>query len=292
MQDGCMDHWTLTGSDDQTIFGNTHHPEGTPVGVMLICHGFKGYKDYGFLPHVAAAAARAGFIAHRFNFSHSGMTERIETFERPDLFEKDTWGRQVFDLQCVARAVSQGHLAGQGLPMVIFGHSRGGTTALLAMREVFDGQVTDAAEPAALITAASPDYCCNLDSDQQRQLREAGRLEIPSSRTGQMLAIGKDWLAEQEAEPERFDPRRAASRIRCPVLILHGREDPTVPVTSAHELAQAVGDTAQLQLIDGASHTFNAANPLPLDQTPPKATQQMIEAACAFALEHCQQTTA
>ena len=97
--------WTLTGSDDQPIIGTTHRPEGAPRGTLIACHGFKGYKDYGFFPRLCRRAAEAGLIAHRFNFSHSGMTNRTETFEKPELFEKDTYSKQVADLQTVHAAV-------------------------------------------------------------------------------------------------------------------------------------------------------------------------------------------
>ena len=91
---------------------------------MIVAHGFKGYKDYGMFPRIAAELAGRGFISHRFNFSHSGMTADTETFGRPDLFEKDTLNKQVADLQSVIEGVSCGVLAGQGFPIVIFGHSR------------------------------------------------------------------------------------------------------------------------------------------------------------------------
>jgi hypothetical protein len=79
--------WSLPGSDNELIFGTSHLPAAgrTPVGVVLLCHGFKGYKDYGFFPHLASSLARDGFIAHRFNFSHSGVTPIYETFARIDL---------------------------------------------------------------------------------------------------------------------------------------------------------------------------------------------------------------
>jgi len=282
-----IDKWTLVGAEGQPIFGDTHRPDGEAVGVMLICHGFKGYKDYGFLPHVAVAAAQRGLIAHRFNFSHSGMTERIETFERPDLFEADTWSKQVTDLHAVAQGVAREALPGAGLPMVWFGHSRGGVTVLLTAREVFEAGGGDTPEPAALIGAATPHYCCNLDEAQQAQLREQGRLEVPSSRTGQMLAIGKPWLDEIEHEPDRFDPVKAAGSVRCPLLLIHGDQDPTVPVESADQLAQAAGERARRHVIEGAQHTFNATNPLPFDESMPEATRELIDTACDFASAHC-----
>src|SRR5690606_22895078 len=110
--------WTISGAQGEPILGATHHPAaGTPArGVLLIAHGFKGYKDYGLLPQLAQAAADAGLIAHRFNFSHSGMTDRSERFDRPELFEHDTWGKQVHDLHAVAVGARNGAIAGDGLP--------------------------------------------------------------------------------------------------------------------------------------------------------------------------------
>jgi uncharacterized protein len=87
--------WTIPGAENQPIYGTTHLPDGShgsPRSVVIIAHGFKGYKDYGMFPRIAHQCAEAGLVAHRFNFSHSGMTNHIDTFERPDLFERDPAG--------------------------------------------------------------------------------------------------------------------------------------------------------------------------------------------------------
>src|SRR2546430_741685 len=129
--------WSIPGADGEPIIGNTHKSAiGLQArGVVIIAHGFKGYKDYGMFPRVATEFAKAGFIAIRFNFSNSGMTNNIATFERPNLFERDTWNKQVFDLRAVTEAAIAGSLRDPGnassLPCVFFGHSRGGVTALL-----------------------------------------------------------------------------------------------------------------------------------------------------------------
>jgi len=271
--------WSIEGADGQTILGDTHLPEAPPRGVLVICHGFKGYKDYGFSPHLADVAARRGLIAHRFNFSHSGMTNNVETFERPDLFEQDTWGKQMTDLDRVAAAVRDGVLPGDavGLTMTWFGHSRGGVTVLLTASRGGTNR------PDRIVAAAAPHSACFLDDEQRRTLRAQGYLESPSSRTGQSLRLGKAWLDEIEADPDRLDPVRAIGSLSCSVLLIHGEADVSVPIDCAHVLSRAAPSATQLTVIAGATHTFNAPNPMPPDRPPPQTTQ-MVEAVADFAL--------
>ncbi|GAB4189765.1 MAG: hypothetical protein Kow00105_04160 [Phycisphaeraceae bacterium] len=275
--------WSIPGAEGEPILGNTHLPDGGEAsarGVLIICHGFKGYKDYGFFPHLAQAAAGNGLIAHRFNFSHSGMTNRIDTFERPDLFEKDTWRKQSYDLKQVIASIESGELAGSGKPIAVFGHSRGGVTTLLT-----------AAEPdvqprlSAVITAAAPSACSRLDDEQKAALKRDGRLPSPSARTGQVLYVGRAWQDEIDQDPVWHDPCRAIREITRPIRIIHGTDDPTVPLAEAEELHRAQ-PAAELCIIQGAGHTFNCPNPLPLGQPTPPETRQMIDATCQFALAH------
>ncbi|MCC6271413.1 MAG: alpha/beta fold hydrolase [Microbacteriaceae bacterium] len=296
--------WTLAGSDNQPILGTIHVPAG-PVrgcGVLVICHGFKGYKDYGFFPLLAETAAELGLLAVRFNFSHGGMAnnlaafDRSDMFERPDLFERDTWSKQVRDLRVVTDAVRLGRLPGverPNLPVVYFGHSRGGVTALLAAAGM--GVARDDAPPpaptpgpiSAVVTASAPDTACSLSEKEKEVMRRQGFLQSPSSRTGQILRVGRRWLSEIEAAPAAFDPLRAAAAIACPMLVIHGDVDQTVSSLAATHIAQAAGPKASVLILPGASHTFNAPNPLPHGIAPPPATAQMIDAVCAFAARAC-----
>ena len=269
--------FTLEGADGEPLRGASHVPAAPPRAALLIAHGFKGYKEYGFIPRLAEAAADHGLLAHRFDFSHNGIATDPATFERPDLFEADTFGKQIADLDRVARAQSEGRLPGNSAerPQVWFGHSRGGVTALLTAARRALGELAGP-EPAGVVTAAAPAHACNLDDEQRRELRENGSLATPSSRTGQMLRIGRAWLEEIEADPDRFDPVRAAGQITRPLIAIHGDGDDTVPPEAADRLA-AAASAGRSHHIPDAGHTFNARNPLPEDDPLPRATATLFE---------------
>ena len=281
--------WSIEGADGEPILGDTHRPPGSggdAVGALIICHGFKGYKDYGFLPRLAEAAADAGLVAHRFNFSHSGMTRNVATFERPELFELDTWGKQVEDLRRVVK-----HFAGEGLSTVVFGHSRGGVTALLTAARL---QAEGETKLAGVVTAAAPADAERLSEEQKDVLRRAGRMASPSNRTEQTLYVGAGWLAEIEADAApgggggAFDPLRAAGALAVPLLQLHGDADETVPVDDLFRYGDAAL-AGERVVIEGATHVFNAPNPMPTaDEQPPKSqTAELLERVVAFARRCC-----
>ncbi len=249
--------WTLTNDLGRRIIGNTDHPDDTPHSCLLLLHGFKGYKDYGFIPLLAKALAQSGTIVHRFNFSCSGMTNAIETFERPDLFAFDTWNRQVEDVHCVLDAIHTGAIDGSGLPLFIAGHSRGGATTLL----------TAGRDPslhlAGIITINAVDRCNGLSDAQQRELLENGSMTTPSARTGQELPINASWLQEQLDEPNTHDVLELCTKIKIPSLVLHGTDDPGVPFQAGERIASALGTT--VTALQGADHVLNTANPAPKD---------------------------
>ena len=275
--------WSIPGSDGEPIIGDCHLPPGKsggPLGVILIAHGFKGYKDYGMFPRIAKSMAEAGFIAHRFNFSHSGMTNNLETFERTDLFEKDTWNKQVFDFRAVIDAVANGSIEGAGMKYVMFGHSKGGVTALLtAGRFAGDSSMV---QPAGIVTASAPSRCNSLTPEMTEQLKREGYLVSSSSRTGQDLRVGKEFLTEQEADPAGHDLLGMVRNIACLLMIVHGEQDPTVPIECATQISIEAGDRVLMVPIDGADHVFNTPNPLPADQPASPQLQIMLDRMAEF----------
>lgn len=277
--------WEIRGAESQMIFGTAYTPDDAPIGCAIVAHGFKGYKDFRMIPAFAAELCRAGLVAHAFNFSHSGMTANPDTFERPDLFELDTWNKQVFDIQCIVEAIVGGQLAGTELPYVLLGHSRGGVSAIL-----FAGRKTSGSQlpkPAGVITAGSPNFACSMSDAEKDELRRTGYLVSPSARTGQILRVGSQWLTEQEAKPDAHNVLDNVRKIECPLLVVHGEDDETINVASAVSIADAAAN-ARIVRIKNCNHVFNAPNPPPPDVREIPELAQAIDEIVRFSRTCCE----
>ena len=238
---------------ERTLICDITAPRQHARGTLFIAHGFKGYKDYGMFPHVAACVAAHGWAVVRFNFAHSGMTRSDETFERPDLFALDTWNRQVSDLEQLFEALKEGRLPSCPAiaPVVLFGHSRGGVASMLAAGRGL--------EVNAVVSASAPRDALRFAESDLTRLRSEGVCTVESSRTGQVLSVGRHFLDEVENEPESHDPCRMARAMNCPLVLVHGDSDQTVSCEDASALADSAGGS--VTMVPGGNHVFNVPNP-------------------------------
>ncbi len=234
-------------------------------------------------PRIAQRLAESNIIAHRYNFSHSGMTNTLDTFEKPELFTQDTWKKQVYDIHRVIDAVADGTLAGKDSPLFLIGHSRGGISTILASAQRFDDNLVP--KPAGIVTMASPDETCRMENAQIDAVLTAGYVTVTSSRTGQDLRIDANWLKEQLDDPDGHNVCAAMSRIKCPALIIHGSADPTIDPICAQNLTQA-NTQAQLMMINDGNHVFNVTNPLADDAPESTQLKAVIQAIQNFVRDH------
>lgn len=273
--------WTIAGSGGEPILGYADAPpSGEPTACVLLAHGWKGYAHYGFMPPFARALADTlGVVVHRFNFSHSGVREDDSTFARPDLFERDTWNRQVEDLDKLIDAAASGSLpqTPRGCPIALIGHSRGGASSLICAGRRFRDRRGPA--PACVVAISAPSEGRGFSAHEERQLREQGWYETVSSRTGQKLRVGLPRLQEQLDDPGNHDILALCAQIACPVLAIHGGDDPTVPAECSRRIADACPD-GRAEVVPGVDHVWNTKNPFNGDVSPALAT--LIEHTTAF----------
>jgi pimeloyl-ACP methyl ester carboxylesterase len=248
----------LTAADGGPLRGDVRSAAGRSARpAVVICHGFKGFKDWGFFPQLADRLARGGVTAVSFNFSSSGVGPEGDRFTEPERFGHGTFGKDLRDLAGVIEALETGRLPGiEAAPpaLGLFGHSRGGGVAVLHAAE--DARVR------ALVTWSAIGSALRWGPETIRKWRAEGKIEVTNQRTGEVLPLYREALDELTGGPAgRLDIAAAAERLNLPWLIVHGEADETVSVREAQLLHKANQERAELLVVRRGSHTFGARHP-------------------------------
>jgi uncharacterized protein len=244
--------FSLTGADGGPLRGDLRAAGGARPAV-IICHGFKGFKDWGFFPVTADRLAQAGFAVVSFNFSGSGVGEPGDSFNEPDRFRHATYSNGVRDLTVVLTQLRGGALGIQATAIGVLGHSMGGGIATL--QSAADPSIT------ALVTwSATARFGRLWRREQIPEWRQSGVLEIVNQRTGERLPLATDILDDLERNAGQLNVLAAAAAVRAPWLVVHGAADESVPASDARDLA-ARAPHARLLLVANTGHTYGIKHP-------------------------------
>jgi dienelactone hydrolase len=236
--------------------------ENTIRNIVVLCHGFKGHRRWGFIPLVAARLAADGFGALAIDFSHNGRVPEDGTpiagsaqVIAPSLFRANTIARELEDLRAVLRWIKDPERgrkllgldkqAGIGL----WGHSRGGVVSILTALE--DDSV------AALVSWSASAHPDHYTDRQKMQWREKGELAFKDLNLGTTLSLDVQLLEDIERHREDYAAADRAHDLAIPHLIVHGEHDPIVPVKDSYRYYDTPtirADKKLLRLLTG--HTY------------------------------------
>jgi dienelactone hydrolase len=258
---------TIPTRDAHPVVADWYAPNGADHGgvdrVVVMSHGFKGHRRWGFIPIVATRLQLQGFGVLVIDFSHNGhvpadgtvVEEVAEAFVAPELFRANTIARELDDLSHVLawlRApVGGAFLLGlaENVGVGLWGHSRGGVISILTALE--DTGI------AALVTwsaLAHPDHY----TERQKELwRTKGELAFTDYASGTPLALGPEFLDDIEQRRDVYAAGARAQDLAMPHLIVHGEHDPTVPVADSYRFYDTPtirADKKLLRLLTG--HTY------------------------------------
>lgn len=223
---------------------------------IILVHGFKGFKDWGFFPYSAEYFANQGFFVLTFNFSHNGVGDNLIEFIEPEKFADNTFSREVNELEFVIKSFLSGTFGfRRNNNIVLIGHSRGGAISVLTAAKF--NQISKVVLWASV---------CTLDRYTERQKEEwrvKGKIEVLNFRTKQWMKINVSLLDDIELNIENsLNIKKAVTELRKPLLIIHGEQDITVPVSEAKNLYDWSDKTiSELFIIKAKGHTFNIIHP-------------------------------
>jgi pimeloyl-ACP methyl ester carboxylesterase len=251
------EHLDLYNRSGNRIHGDIRYkPTLNEKPVIVICHSFMAFKDWGFFPFIAERFAECGYVSVIFNFSGNGVKgddHRITDFNS---FEKNTFLLELNDLKTVIDSIWNGEIGGGVIDrsnIILLGHSRGGGVAIL--------EASNDERVKALVSWSTIGTFFRWTEHQKKVWRANGFLPLAKDTTASPLRLGTDLLHEIENEKEKLDLLSAAARIKIPWLLIHGKTDKTVPASEAEMLFDAAVNTkAELFLLDHIGHLYNAAS--------------------------------
>ena len=237
---------------------------GTQKPVILFCHGYKGFKDWGAWHLVAESFANAGFFFIKFNFSHNGGTT-LNPIDFPDLdaFAKNNYSLELEDLHRMINfiTIEKSYSSEIDLEKInLIGHSRGGGIVLIKAEE-------DSRVKTVTTWAGTSDFKVRFQEETETfQLwKKTGITHIENGRTKQLMPHYFQFYTDFIENEERLTIKRAVQNLNIAQLIIQGAEDPTVTKEEAQALHQW-NIESQLKIIENADHVFGAKHPWEEDQ--------------------------
>jgi dienelactone hydrolase len=223
--------------------------------LVIVCHSFMAFKDWGFFPYIGEQFAQAGYVSFVFNFSHNGVVNDHNRITEFDKFERNSISKELEDLDAVVHHFVNDDFEHDGIDktkLVLLGHSRGGGGAIV--HTASDERVT------ALVTWSSISTFDRWTPHQKDCWRTNGFHPLAKEMSSSPLRMGIQFLNDIEQHKERYSITIAASKIHLPWLLIHGQTDVTVPAREAEALYQPANKTTtELLLLPHIGHLYNAS---------------------------------
>jgi uncharacterized protein len=250
----------LTGNQGKPILTDYYFREDEKAKpVVIFCHGYKGFKDWGAWDEMSRIFARENFFFIKFNFSHNGTTPEFPTeFMDIEAFGDNNYIREIEDLQFVID-----HLFSEDFEFAhhidtreinLIGHSRGGGIASIKAAE------EDRISKLVTFSAVS-DFASRFPEEEElEKWSQKGVSYIINARTKQQLPHHFQFYTSFKENEERLTISRAVKELQIPHLIVHGSNDTSVPISDSGELFEW-SPFPDLLLVESADHVYGQSHP-------------------------------
>lgn len=270
----------LPRKDKKTIaYDVFYKADNTRKPVVIFCHGYKGYKDWGAWNLVAERFAEEGYFFLKFNFSHNGGTPN-NPIDFPDLeaFAQNNFSKELDDLEDILNFISTTDNFGNELNqnhISLIAHSRAAGIILIKASE----------EPRVknVITwAGVSDFKARfqIGSSQFNDWKEKGITYIENSRTKQLMPHYFQFFQDFSANENRLTIKLAVKKLNIPLLVLQGSDDTTV-IEGEASLLHQWSPKSELEIIKNGDHSFGTIHPWEESELP-KDLHKVVEKSIAF----------
>ncbi|MGA1225792.1 MAG: alpha/beta hydrolase family protein [Tamlana sp.] len=236
-----------------------------PKPIIVFCHGYKGFKDWGAWNLMADAFAEVGFYFVKFNFSHNGGTVE-HPLDFPDLeaFGNNNYTKELDDLETVIDWLcSNTEIKNEADTnnINLIGHSRAG--GIVAIKAEEDSRIKKVISLAGVCDFRKR----TSTKGDLEQWEKDGVKYVLNGRTKQLMPHYYQFYENFIENENRLTIKRAVSNLKIPFLIIHGNNDSSVLIDEAHSLHKW-NKNSILKIIEGSDHVFGTNHPWEKDYLP------------------------
>ena len=236
-----------------------YNSSNNKMPVIIFCHGYKGYKDWGAWNLVAKEFANNNFFFLKFNFSHNGGTTE-NPIDFPDLnaFGNNNFTHELNDIERVLSFLSDNTEFSKNIDLknvFLIGHSRGG--GICAIKASENKQIK------GLITWAGVSNFkirFNEGSKEFKEWKDKGVKYVENKRTKQQMPHFFQFYLDFKKNEERFNIKTAVKNLKIPFLVIHGDNDKSVLQNEGRDL-HSWNKSSKFFSVKNGNHTFCSKHP-------------------------------
>lgn len=271
----------IQGKREKPVLADLYYLENNlSKNIVIFCHGYKGYKDWGTWDLVAKMFAENNIFFLKMNFSHNGGTEN-QPIDFPDLdaFGNNNFIKELDDIDVVLDWIAQNTSLQKEIDLkkiTLIGHSRGGGTVIIKAKE--NTNITK-----VITWAGVSDFGSRFPTGKLlKDWKDNGVAYITNTRTNQEMPHYFQFYTNFKENEERLFIKNAVEQLNIPYLIIHGTKDETVSLQEAKNL-NSWNSKNHLYIIENANHTFDSRQPW--DQPSlPSDLNKVVEKSVQFIL--------
>jgi pimeloyl-ACP methyl ester carboxylesterase len=248
---------------DRVLRGDYWPSSDSFRGLLIVCHGFRAFKDALMFPYIAQRFSMRGLDVINLNFSHNGVGPELTYHTEMDKFSVNTYSTEIEDLAFLIRRIRDNNgiqpltdrVREGDIPIFLLGHSRGGFNGYIAA-------VESPSEIAGVVTwnGHFDDLEAIFTRTAVKEMRETGNSFYGARGAKHRLPLDVELLHDLDRNAERFDVYRHAAAATVPMLFVQGTEDFVFIQRASAKLAK-MNPLFARELIAGANHTFGIAHP-------------------------------
>lgn len=263
------------------------HKEGSVDGIYLkagdqkplaiIINGHNGFYNYGMFPYLQQTLAAQGISSYSFNFSHGGIKGDADFFEDLKSYEKNCMRLEIEDVMCVLRNLSSQKFEAPS-SVFLLGHSLGGVPEIYAAAKASNENILI----NGLILLSTVKQLNFWPGEMMEEWKKNKVFYKKNNRTKQLLPQGEEFLNEILNSDTEWNVEKEIKKLAMPILIVHGDEDEAIPVEHGEKLFEWIknqNELSSLEVIPGATHTFNTKHPF---ERPSPQLEKMLQIVASF----------